>query len=82
MNADSRAPRAADWEPAQGDAVLLLTMGGSKGQVVVGPDAKGRYSVKVCTDKDLGCINEGEMFKDTKSCIHIPASSAGRVSSA
>ena len=50
LNADSRAPRATDWEPAQGDAVSLLTMGGSKGQVTAGPDARGKYFVKVCTD--------------------------------
>ena len=50
LNADSRAPRATDWEPAHGDAVLLLTMGSSKGQITAGPDAKGKYSVKVCSD--------------------------------
>ena len=50
LNADSGALRAADWEPAAGQAVLLLTMGGSRGQVTAGPDARGRYSVKVCSD--------------------------------
>ena len=48
LNADSRAPAAADWEPAQGNVVRLLTLGESSGQIMSGPDAKGKYSVKVC----------------------------------
>ena len=48
LNADSRAPAAADWEPAQGNVVRLLTLGESNGQIMSGPDAKGKYTVKVC----------------------------------
>ena len=51
IHTDSRAPKTPDWEPAPGDSVSLLAMGGSKGQVITGPDARGRYSVKVCNDQ-------------------------------
>lgn len=53
--------------------MLLLTMGGSKGQVIAGPDAKGRYSVKVCTDKVLGCVYGREGFKDTGIVLPNPS---------
>ena len=47
LNADSQAAVAADWTPGRGEAVRLLTMGGSSGQVLSEPDAKGKLAVKV-----------------------------------
>ena len=49
LNADSQAAVAADWTPGSGESVRLLTMGGSSGQVLSGPDAKGKLAVKVCS---------------------------------
>ena len=48
LNADSQADVAADWTPSSGETVRLLTMGGSSGQVLSGPDAKGKLTIKVC----------------------------------
>ena len=47
LNANSQAAVAADWTPGSGETVRLLTMGGSSGQVLSGPDAKGKLAVKV-----------------------------------
>ena len=47
LNADSLAPVAQGWEPAQGESVRLLTMGGSSGQVMSKLDGRGKFSVKV-----------------------------------
>lgn len=48
LNADSQADVAADWAPRSGETVRLLTVGGSNGQVLSGPDAKGKLTIKVC----------------------------------
>lgn len=47
LNSDSCLPVAEGWEPAQGDSVRLLTMGGSSGQVISKADGRGKFSVKV-----------------------------------
>lgn len=61
LNADSRVPADADWEPARGENVRLLTMGGSAGQIISGPDAKGRLSVKVHLGSPLNFHSTAEL---------------------